>query len=317
MSRKLHTTTMGSLLFLLPLLFVALPEIAAGQRSNTNFICVVQPTSSPETPPLPSLPNQFSTRVEENRENEGYTVNVVEYYDGTNNRGRVDFSGARHRHGGDVGPVRLIFLYTEKQWLSMNATHCTAHNLNNNARFMPFRGTFDAQGHGHIAGVADVLHFGKKFNETYMGQDTVRGIRANHWRTCMKTQGGNFSLDWYFSVANSSQEPPGHPTPLRLVIEGVYKWSRNGTVRATGHWSRNGTVRATGHYFKSSHEFVFFTPGPVDNSVFQIPHGMFCDGSSVTRDFPPVPDQFSSHMQLFDAVKKTIFNFQVHYSTLC
>lgn len=278
-------------LLLLPLLFI---ELARSQ----NFSCTV-PAPSPGAPPLPNIANQFTTRVEANIENRGYTVIASEYYDEPNNRGRIDFSG------GMAGlPRTRIYTYTDNQWFDINGTQCTANLLSPNTSFTGFPVSFDNQGNAHIRGVADVLRFGKTFNETYLGREEVRGITADHWRTCMPNRlSGNIrvQMDWYFAAANWRTTSEG--TPLRLVVEGV---DQNRPPRNNPTATVNGT-----HYFKHSYEFVFFTPGPIDNELFQIPRGIFCDGSQVAKDVPPISNQFFARLQAVDALNNTIRHFSV------
>ena len=265
---------------------------------SRDFICTL-PIPSPLAPSLPNITNQFTTRVEANIENRGYTVTLVEYYDEPNNRGRLDFSRSGRR------TLTLIYTYTDNQWFSINGSVCTAHLLSPNVTFQAFPVTFDSQGNAHIRGVADILRFGRQYNETYVGREIVRGITADHWRSCMTTRrGGNMSLDWYFAAANWTTTSDG--TPVRLVIEGVDP-DRNS--------ASNGSVGS--HYFKHSYEFVFFTPGQADNELFQIPHGLFCDGSQVAKNLPPVPNQFFARLQAIDAINNTVQEFSVSACIHC
>lgn len=284
-----------SVVLLIPLLI----EGALGQ----NFSCIVAPTPFPGDPPsLPNIGNQFTTQVEANIENKGYTVNAVEYYDEPNNRGRLDFSGAYQK-----GKFSLIYTYSDQQWFYINSTHCTAHPLLPNSTFLAFPVNFANQGNAHIRGIADILLFGKKYNETYLGQEEVRGISADHWKTCMDTRfGGSMSVDWYFVAEDWTSE--GNGTPLRLVIEGVDpNRAQNNPTDNTEGW----------HYFKHSYDFVSYTTGPPDNSVFQIPRGMFCDGSNTTKDMPAIPEHFSARLQMVNAVNNTIYHLAVSILHKC
>lgn len=223
--------------------------------------------------------------------NRGYTATVVEYYDEPNNRGRLDFS----RNGGRTDT--LIYTFADNQWFYINGSACTAYQVSNTSRIRAFPVSFDRAGNAHIRGVADILRFGRQYNETYLGQANVRGITADHWKSCMTTRvGGNMSLDWYFAAANWTTTSNG--TPVRLVVEGV-----DPTINMTSHQIVGS------HYFKHSYEFVFFTPGQADNEMFQIPHGVFCDGSQVAKTLPPVPDEFYTKIQAIDALNNTVQEF--------
>ena len=289
---------------LLSLLLCAAAAVA--QRGKSNFTCVV-PTSSPalDEPPLPSLPSQFVARVVANIENRDYFVEAVEYYDYPNNRGRMDILGGRR---GSNSQHSTIYTYDDGQYLSFDSTRCKVHYLSKRTAFSVFPFSFDSPGHMHIRGVADILHFGRQFNEIYLGEEDLRGIRANRWRTCLTTRaGGNMSMDWYFSAAYnaSGRRRPSRlseGTPLRLVIEGVDP----NFGRRRGNFSERGS-----HYFKHTYEYLTFKAGPIDSSAFQIPSGMFCDGANVTKDVPTLPDQFSTHVQVFNALNKTISLFEV------
>ena len=259
-----------------------------------NFSCVL-PSSSPVHIPLPNITNQFTIHVEANIENKGYTVNAIEYYDEPNDCGRLDFSG------GSYGESSIIYTYDEQEWLHINSTHCTAYPLLPNTTFLAFPVNFDIHGNAHIRGIADVLMFGKKYDEMYIGQEEVRGIRADRWKTCMDTRlGGTMSVDWFFEADNWTME--GHRTPLRMLVEGVDP--------NTPH-SNASDNQAGWHYFKHSYDFVFFEPGPPDNSVFQIPRGMFCDGSKIAKDMPPISEQFTAQLQMVDVLGNTIYHLTV------
>ena len=276
----------GKLLFLL----LGLIHLSISQ----NFSCSL-PTPVTGAPSLPNVTNQFTTYVEANIENKGYTVNAVEYYDEPNNRGRLDFSGDNH------GESSLIYTYSDQQWFHINSSHCTAHSLQPNDTFLAFPINLGNQGNAHIRGISDVLFFGKKYNETYVGQEEVRGIMADHWKTCADTRfGGSMSLDWYFAVDEWTSE--GHGTPLRLVIEGTDpNMGRNDASDDTNGW----------HYFKHSYDFVFFEASAPADSVFQIPRGMFCDGSKSTKSIPFIPENFSARLQLVNAINNTIYHLTV------
>ena len=249
------------------------------------FVCVL-PNPSPNPPALPQLPDHFTTEVEGNIENRGYTVNVVEYYDGPNDRGRLDISGAR---GADR---TLIYTFADMQYFQINKSRvpgstsnvCTAHTISPNAPFNPFAPVF-VNGTAHIRGVADFLHFGRQYGEVYAGTAQVRGIDAYRWSACANTSlGGNMSVDWYFSSANWSSP---YARPLRVVVEGVDP--------SRGRNASGSPLPP--HYFKHSYDFINFEAGSPDPTVFQIPPGTFCSGSRPAKYLPPVPDRFSARYE--------------------
>jgi hypothetical protein len=253
-----------------------------------NFSCVL-PSSSSAHIPLPNITNQFTVHIEANIENKGYTVNSVEYYDEPNDRGRLDFSG------GSYGESSVIYNYDEQEWLHINATHCTAYPLLSNTTFLAFPVNFDIHGNAHIRGIADVLKFGKKYGESYIGQDEVRGIKADEWKTCMDTRsGGTMSVHWFFEADTWTMD--GHKTPLRMVVEGMDRSTPQSDNQAD--W----------HYFKHSYDFVFYEPGPSSNSVFQIPRGMFCAGTKIAKNIPTISEQFTAQLQMVDVLGNSIYH---------
>ena len=272
----------------------------ATSRSQVHTCTVDVSTPSPDAPPLPNLASQFTTRIEANIENRGYTIDTVEYYDEPNNRGRLDFSG-----GTFSTPQTRIYTFADNQWFSINGTQCTAYHLTPNVSFRGLPITFDPAGQAHIRGVADLLRFGKQYNETYLGREEVRGIQADRWRSCIVTRRNfNVTLDWYFAAADWQTTADG--TPLRLIVEGV---APNRTD------PNNPTANVSGfHHFKHSYEFVFFQPGPADNLLFQLPRGIYCDGTQLAKNLPPIPNQFSTKVQIIDAVNNSIITIDVSCS---
>jgi hypothetical protein len=263
--------------------------------SQTDFVCTL--SAALEASVLPNITNQFTTRVEVNVENEGYTVNLVEYYDEPNDRSRLDLL----RSG--MQPISRIYNFADKQWFLISGSTCTAHRFSPEQQFPKSPVAFDDQGNAHIQGVNSFLKFGSQYNETYVGRKSVRGISADHWRSCLHTRfGGNMSLDWYFAAANWTTANKG--TPLRLVVEGVFPDPLSNTSNKSMGFRP----------FKNSYEFVFFTPGQPDNELFQIPQGLFCDGDQVAKNLPPVPSQFSARIQAIDAIKKTAREFKEVYN---
>ena len=280
----------------------------AAAQSAEPFICSA-PRPAPNSPPLPDLPNRFTARIEANIVNRGYTVDVVEYYDEPENRGRLEISGPRLRNGRSFGGSTIIYTFADMQSFRINNTDstCKAQTISATNRFNPFRPSIDAQGNAHIRGAADLFRFGKQFGETYMGRDVaVRGIAADRWRSCMNTTfGGNMTIDWYFASANWTTTAVGQP--LRAVIEGVNPMFDPQTRMA------NFSVL---HYFKHYYDFTVFAVGQPDSSLFQIPKGIFCDGGKVARNLPNVPNSFSVRFQSFAGQEITHAQVRHKYGVL-
>ncbi|KAJ8306626.1 hypothetical protein KUTeg_017171 [Tegillarca granosa] len=131
------------------------------------------------TPALPTLPQQFQARVEAAIIDKNLSVSAEEYFDANN--------------------------------------ECSTSNLTTDDNNMLFGNKMGPSGSPHTYTTNGVLHFAKKFGEVffliplnkrkrrsynnYLGQTTVRGIKVNHWQSCMYWPElfANFTLDYYFS----------------------------------------------------------------------------------------------------------------------
>lgn len=235
---------------------------------------------STDGPPLPELPDQFETRIEANIVQKNYSMELTEYYDYTNNMGATIF----HRRDKEYRSI-MTFQNLERKLIFRNNT-CLVMNLTD-SKVNIFNFTVDATG-GHVKGVKDILYFGKQFGETYIGGDEiVRGIAVDHWQSCLKwgDLNGSFLLDYYFSKESFNTTSGAKQVPIRAIV--------NGTGVGLRH--SNGSL----HQFYHIYEFFSFQPGPIrDTSVFQVPAGVFCNGSVANKPMPKLPDQFTTGVEM-------------------
>lgn len=74
----------------------------------------------------------------------------------------------------------------------------------------------------HINSTADFLKFGKQFNETYLGQDEVRGIPVDHWVTNIPHDDGtSIDLHHYFTIKGYHSATNGTQVLVRATINGT------------------------------------------------------------------------------------------------
>jgi hypothetical protein len=122
-----------------------------------------------------------------------------------------------------------------------------------------------------------------------VGTEFVRGIKTNHWTSCVfapELDNVTAIVDWYFAVEDwvSSMGPLFAPVPVRA------------------HW-RGTRVNAQDPYtafpFESVYEYSNFLPGlEVDPSVFNTPPGVYCEGRKAERAKPTVPTQFKMGVEV-------------------
>ena len=120
---------------------------------------------------LPKLPNAFTAVIEANIVDKEFTMLLTEYYDDIRNRGAVTRLSGR----GNGENIHEIFDYNSNEIVSIDKTSkkCKVQSL---VDHVPLIGFDLLDGKPHIKGVSQVLHFGREFNETYMGTASVRGI---------------------------------------------------------------------------------------------------------------------------------------------
>ncbi|XP_022783537.1 uncharacterized protein LOC111324282 [Stylophora pistillata] len=225
-------------------------------------------TSSPE---LPTFPPAFSTSVEVNIVNKNYTAIYKEFYDLAANKGTLQ----RTRDGKTTLSI-YDYSLDERIDVDVGAKNCSVSSIYAGPRHFNFFGN----NHSHIESVSQLFHFAKRFNETYMGVVSIRGIKCNHWRACVVHNNSSYNLDYFFSVPGWKTSWP-NATVVRAVI--------NGTS------SRRGAL----HDFYHVYDFFNFRPGSPNPSEFQLPSGYFCVGlKGLNKTVPKVPPAFTVNFEM-------------------
>ncbi|GFR76423.1 hypothetical protein ElyMa_000482400 [Elysia marginata] len=245
-------------------------------------------------PPLPELPVQYSLRVEANILQKRWTTEVEEHYDSINQRASlaVSFNGST---------VYSIFNFKSEERYDIYPNGSCIASRAGVDYFGFVKMTKGPKGQRPaMATINQVFKFGKGYNQTYVGKDTVRGIPVNHWTSCRVGHncpshlvewtrwGAKFQLDFYFADPDFISASGGHQIPVRIVL--------NGTANNVGRGQESVEGR---HRFEHMYEFVSVRPGPPrDADVFQVPPGVFCQGRRDTKPMPELPERFEMNTEI-------------------
>ncbi|XP_071507598.1 uncharacterized protein [Diadema antillarum] len=262
--------------FVLKALLVMVILSTAGAAPDPS-VCIPKPPTG-EGPPLPKLPSQYTLRIEGNIVTKNYSLEMQEYYDEPGNRGAADtLSRGFESH--------TSYDYKTGQSITTFGHRCAVANMSTT----PFNmyGFKLEDGSPHIGGVNDVFVFGGKYNETYIGQEYVRGILTNHWQNCMYIESANqtYLLDYYFTLPGQHTAGGGEQIPVRATINGTaqtYVPTPSGDFIPINEW----------HSFYHVYEFFEVIPGPVeDERAFEPPLGYVCENRISEQ---PYPDMFAN-----------------------
>ncbi|XP_060602473.1 uncharacterized protein LOC132755602 [Ruditapes philippinarum] len=242
---------------------------------NQHTVCAssicdqIKPTAA-TGPAFPYLLDGFQTNVEVNIIDKQKTISAKWYYDYPGNRATITL----FEHGIDG---QLIFNFITDEIYEISGNTCTTSTLST-SDYVQWFGMYMSQGKPHINDTQSVLHFGKRFGEVYIGQENVRGIVANHWKSCLSIPSwNNFTIDYYFSASNWSTSSTVSSAPLKAEVKG-YKTFVNGTVYNMHH----------------VYDYFNYKPGSdaIDDTVFQTPPNVFCPGRKQGKPLPTLPKRF-------------------------
>ncbi|XP_012937440.1 uncharacterized protein LOC101860651 [Aplysia californica] len=264
-------------------LLLALLSTQATKSLNTGwlpppFVCDSSHRPAPSSipaPPLPTLANQYSMRVEANIAQKSMTVEVEEHYDAPGERAAVTLTS----NGNTVVSV-FDFKQAKRYDIYQNGSCTTREPTLDYLGFMR-RGT---DGRPALTTVNQVFRFGRSFQQTYVGTATVRGIPTNHWTSCQEwpALGAKFQLDYYFSHPDYETASGLTQIPVRAVL--------NGSAHNFGMFHEH--LRGN-HSFVHIYDFLSYRSGPVfQQDVFQVPPGMVCAGRPDDKPMPALPDRF-------------------------
>lgn len=209
--------------------------IVADDAFNAQSYCYNNLNSQP----LPYEPQSYASIIELTDLNQKSSVTLYEYWDYENNRGRID-------RRVDVDSVVTIFLDGTDglMFYYFSSDGTCIMTLLDSSYLNPS---------GRLQGLSDQINFGPKFNETYHGKTMVRGRNADFWQSISNStfniNGSSPSSlpvtsNQYFSQPDAS----GNRVPLRAVMY----------------------TNPTSIYYVDA-EFVLYSPGSPDPSVFTMP----------------------------------------------
>nr|XP_022319141.1 uncharacterized protein LOC111121934 [Crassostrea virginica] len=258
--------------------------------SNPNlYTCVPNPgvrPTQPSEPPLPVVPNTFSTKLEAIIADRNQTVSGEEYFDENNNRAALFML-----RGDQIS--KLIFDYnTEELFYVYPDNTCKTSNLTTDDNNLLF-GNLQIAGGIHVFSTNGAIHFAQKYGQQYMGKKVVRGINCDQWRTCLQWAPVNstFTLDYYFTDQSWLSSSAYSQVPVRAEIFG--------TQLQDGAPSRQ---------FHHIYDYTDFTTtlDPL-TTVFETPHFVTCKGRLQLRSVPTLPNAFSYREEIISSVGITSY----------
>ena len=278
---------------------------------DTNY-CQEYPNSLPcgGGVPFPSFPDKFVTHVEATFTTTNYTFNVLEAFDESQLRHRVDFYPTNSRQSKAWGASDINNTYSqthlqidETLWSFDEIGGCKLEYLSS------LQGTFISKLFDWNAGIASVktiYNTHEKNDIKYIGNTVVRLIPVTQWDlevTNNFTQNGvlyemNAIATYYFMTTSYNTLYPNYNIPVRIVLRG--------TSTLTDIAS---SVIINTHNIENFYDFVNFIPGKPDDKYFKIPSDRLC-GMGNYCDNPKHPELLSDNVDLFS-------DYYTHLLSLC
>ncbi|XP_064596478.1 uncharacterized protein LOC135463089 [Liolophura sinensis] len=258
------------------LIVCSLFRLTSGNFDQT--VCSsAQPGAVSGGPSKPNFPDQFQTRIELTIINKNQTTELVEYYDGANNRGTIQQTDFNIN-------LRAIYDYVDDEFIMdfPDEQRCQVTSLDStDQRFL--LGYQMVNGKGRIFSAARALHWSDpQIQENYVGTDVVRGIIVDHWQSCQywADEDASMQVHWYFTANNAWGTSIGRKQlPVRCWVKGI--------VNKQGE---------TPHNFEHYYEFFQFRDTIIDGvGVFEAPMDYPCPGRINTKSLP-VPSKAFSFM---------------------
>ncbi|XP_061182284.1 uncharacterized protein LOC133190610 [Saccostrea echinata] len=249
--------------------------------------CKRQIKASPQ-PELPQIPSLFQTRIELNIVDKNTTVDIVEYFDYEGNRVRIDT--LKNAVQGSI-----IYSFDTDEIFYVTNGFCSVGNISTSMAISLF-GEMREDGRLHVLDSNYALKFGSKYNETYLGQESIRGIIVNHWRSIFHWSGAkvNYTIDYYFSAESIWNTSSSFVSvPVRAEVQGP------------------GRTSPIHHVY----DFYSFNPSLPDDitTVFETPVGVICPGRKSTRGLPQIPSQFYYRMEVINEILNLVTTVDVWY----
>lgn len=242
-------------------------------------------------PPLPDLPDQYSTTIEANLVEANLSVTGYEYFDHPGNRATLKIEAK------DI-LYTIVFDYASDELFYVSKGQCTTHNLTEDNNNILFGNVTGPKGGFHTFTAGGALHFSKAFGEKYMKPAVVRGIQCDWWRSCLywPQLKANFTLDYYFTAKNWS-DPINYPQiPVRALATGVYV-------------DKLGQTKNFTHYY----DYIDFrTSIPDDTTVFETPKGVVCQRKK-SKPVPQLMSFYHYRQEIIQDGNNKIFQADVWY----
>lgn len=226
---------------------------------------------------LPQLAMSFVTTIECKILNKNRSINLNEY-----------FNYNARKYAIETENIKQIVDYDLKEKRLINTTN--GINKCIKVSKLPERNHPGIVFGEHIPSTSDILHFGKKYGEKYMGQATVRNIRCIRWQSCLVTNHSNYMIDYYF-------KEDARNIPVRCEVRGFHV--------------RNETKRNVHNVY----DFFNFRIGSPPGHVFRSPPGTYCKNVVKQASMPELPDHFSYSLE-FHTIKKSnleVSNSKIYY----
>ncbi|XP_041355459.1 uncharacterized protein LOC121373079 [Gigantopelta aegis] len=284
--RNLMSSCQFGLCVLLVSVFLAGQTDGAVDKTICDPAKYKQDAASRPGPAKPKLPQQFTTRVECNIRDKGYTIDLKEYYDYVNNRGTVEAWKNDTR-------IKAIYDYTNNELLILNypslagngIPSCTVSTLSTSKQKFLFGLSTSTSGSEHIYSAAGALRFGNGQTEVYKGRRTIRdGTVCDVWDSCLYVprMDGTFYVSWAFSAVNNWTSATAASVPVELQLSGVVN-------------------KPTRQNISNYYEFTDFRPYlPNDSSALETDPGTYCKGRVMGRPLPNVTSRFRFESELVE-----------------
>ncbi|XP_041360235.1 uncharacterized protein LOC121376435 [Gigantopelta aegis] len=264
------------------------------QSEAVQPFCTTNPsvTVSPNDPRLPAfLPPQFQTVIEGSIINSGMTVVAKEYSDSAAGMARMDMTINNQVY------TAIVNYNTNQSYHINNNAKCTVMNISTDDDAVLLGNGFGSMKHGFST--QSMLRFAQRYGEQYIGKTTVRGIKVDHWRSCLNWTSFSdiFTLDYYFTDSNWTTLDTSLQIPVRAEIKGE-------------QYAPNGSVYYSFHHI---YEYVSFLASIEDPYIFETPPGVGCPNRKSGRSMPKLKPQYQYREEVVDQSGAMLIQTDIWY----
>ena len=258
----------------------------SGLQPGYTPVCDERDFSRTPNPPIPALPDQFSTVIEFSIDSNNSTFIFSEHYDDPGNRGRVDTVGITGER--DV----VIYNFNDGEAFVIpdreRGVACGVQPLTDPSEFVntSFFGFRYVNGSIHIGSVTAMFDLADNQTGQYCGRENMRGIPCDCWQTCHASENRSYLITYYFAAtAQWNYYYPGDAIPVRIHFYQT-------------RMDYDGFITEDRHVYNI---FAFHSgPNAVPDSVFEVPTGLPCLGRAAGRALPDLPPYFSMMIEAVD-----------------